>query len=141
MINEVRSYFKARIKQVNSDLVEHDNPFNDQIAESIIDDVYLIKIGQIQSSFVNQTIEDTMPIQIVIYRHGENDILENYYDFYQEAHLIRLCCVDPKFSRNGGYIKNVICESFQGLQKDDNDNIIVYTLDFKVTLSFGLTYS
>jgi len=141
MINEVREYFKNRINEVNSDLAEHDNPFDDQIPESIIEDSYILKIGEIASKFINQTVEDEMPVEIKIYRKGDNDILENFYQFYQEAHMIRLCSIDPIFSRNGNYIKNVICEGIVPSNKDGDDNLIVYSLQFKIMLSFGLNYT
>ena len=141
MINEVRSYFKSRIAQVNSDLNEHDNPFDEQIPESIIEDTYQMIIGEISSKFVYQTVEDTMPVEIKIYKQGDNDLLDNFYQFYQDAHMIRLCCIDPKFSRNGNYIKNVICEGIKPSNKEGDDNLIVYSLQFRLMLSFGLDYT
>jgi hypothetical protein len=141
MINEVREYFKNRINEVNSDMVEHDDPFDDQIPESIIEDVYTIKIGEIKSDFVNQTVEDQMPVEIKVFKKGDNDVLENFYQFYQEAHMIRLCAIDPVFSRNGNYIKNVICEGIVPSRKEGGDNLIVYSLQFKILLSFGLNYT
>ena len=141
MINEVRAYFKARIKDVNSDLTEHDNPFDEQIPETIISDTYIMNIGTISSKFINQTVEDNMPVEIKIFRSGENQLLDNYYTFYQEAHLIRTCSIDPKLSRNGIYIKNVKCNTLDGSKHEGSDNVIVYTLQFEVMLSFELNYS
>ena len=141
MINEVRKYFQDRIREVNPDLSEHDNPFDEHIPETIIEDTYIMKIGGIESNFINQTIEDSMSVEIKIYRSGENDILDNFYQFYQDAHMIRLCCIDPRTSRNGKYIKNVVCTKILPSKKEDNDNMIIYSLQFKLMLSFELDYT
>lgn len=140
MIDEIRSYFKTRIQEIDSDLKEHDQPFiNDDIPTTNLDSSYAIQLGVITSTQQDQSALDIMKVNVQIKEHGYNCTTEKYDELYCKAQEIRLnICNKENVLRGNDYIENIELLSLTPSPIPDNNNGFIFDLEFDVTLSFNL---
>jgi hypothetical protein len=134
LINPIRSYFRARLAEVNTSFTEWDDAFwNENIPRSVFDKAYHIALNSVSSGPLNhQIIRDMVAVTIRLLTSSNKD---NQFDFdaaVDEAHSFRQNCVNPAKFTSQVNIKNVICQSITPSYLQNNDSAIIIEISFNV---------
>ena len=137
MIGVVRDYFRGVIATVDSDLREHDSVFvfND-IPENKINDTYFIFIGSMDSNRVDTSVSSTLKVDILLFKSGYNDAINNYDLAYDCAVGIQSTAMQAYRFDNEAYITDVRSIGIQVDTLSSNDNAFSYRIQFQVELAY-----
>lgn len=137
MIGVVRDYFRGVIATVDSDLREHDSVFvfND-IPENKINDTYFIFIGSMDSNRVDTFVSSTLTVDILLFKSGYNDAINNYDLAYDCAVGIQSTAMQAYRFDNEAYITDVRSIGIQVDTLSSNDNAFSYRIQFQVELAY-----
>lgn len=137
MIADIRDYFRQVINEVDSDLKEHDEALSsDKISDTILENTYFLKIGDIQSSRLDTTIESLLTVTLDFWKNGYNKPVENYDEAYCKAIDIQaLSMYQPRIDQQGD-IKSVECVGIRTDYSATNDNLYKFSLEFTVRLCY-----
>jgi len=123
MITVVRDYFRGVINDVDSDLREHDSVFVfDDIPENKINDTYFIFIGSMDSNRVDTSISSTLTVDILLFKSGYNDAINNYDLAYDCAVAIQSTAMQAYRFDPETYITDVRSTGIQVDTLSSNDN-------------------
>jgi hypothetical protein len=139
MIDEIRSYFKARIAEVDTELTEHDQPFIfNNIPLTNLDYYYSIQLGNLISGELDQTSLDRLKVNVQIFGLGLN-CTNTYYDsIYNKALEIRcVVCKKENVLRNNDFIENINLVSLTPNALPTDNNGFYFDLEFEVTISIN----
>ena len=137
-ISQVRTYFKSRLSETDSDFREWTDGFNrENIPNNIYDKAYHIAYGSLASSALSDNfIEDNLSVSIQLFFKGYRDPAQAIDDALDKAHNFRLRCVSFPNATTGDDIKNVILTTMIPDFPESNDNMIIIDLEFVVRLCF-----
>lgn len=137
MINEIRSYFKGIINEVDPDLKQHEQYFTDEnIADTILEDRYFILMGTLSTERQDTDMVGSLPVTISVYKNGYNDIIENLDNAYCNAIEIQAKSMDQTRIDQTEFVKSVVGVSVTPVAVADNDNLAKYSLEFTVTTGY-----
>lgn len=137
MISEIRDYFRQVITHVDSDLIEHDEPLSyDKIADTVLEDTYLIKIGNLTSNRVDTTIDGFFDVTIDFWKNGYNEEIENYDKAYCKAIDIQsLAMLQSRIDQTTS-LKSVESNNITTEYSGSNDNLYRFTIQFTVRVGY-----
>lgn len=137
MIVEIRDYFRQVISDIDSDLIEHNEALSfDKIADTVLEDTFLIRIGNLQSNRVDTTIDGFFDVKIDFWKNGYSDPIENYDLGYCKAIDIQsLAMVQSRIDQTES-LKSVESTSIETEYSGSNDNLYRYTIQFTVRVGY-----
>ena len=137
MITDIRDYFRQVINEIDSDLKEHDDPVNsDNIADTIIQDSYFIRIGDLSSSRVDSTIDGEFSVSVEIYQNGYNKPVDNYDSAYCKAIDVQALAMKQSRIDQTGKLKSVESTGINTETIVNNDNLFKFTIQFTVRVGY-----
>lgn len=137
MISVVRDYFRSVINSVDSDLKEHDSVFVfDDIPENKINDTYFIFIGSMDSNRVDTSISSTLTVDILLFKSGYNNAINNYDIAYDCAVDIQSNAMQAYRFYPETYIVDVRSTGIQVDTLSSNENAFSYRIQFQVELAY-----
>lgn len=138
-LSQVKPYFRTIIDTVDSELKEWTKRFDTKnIPKNIYNKSYVIKLGNLLSRPLNDLIvEDEFNVNIVLYYKAIRDYEAQKDAIYDKAHDIRIEAVKPINSMVGTNIKNIVLNEILLEEIDENDNSLILTMDFSVSLIFS----
>jgi len=136
MIVEIRDYFRAAISEIDNDLIEHNQPILDDIADTILEDSYTITIGNLSSTRIDTTIDGEFDVTIDLFKNGYNDPITNYDLGYCKAIDIQAYSMNQKLIDQTTALKSVISSGISVSTVESNDNLFRYTIQFTVRTGY-----
>ena len=137
MIDEIRSYFKGVIQEVDPDLSQHQEYFTSvNIADSQLEDTYFLQMGAISSSRENTDINGEVTVTLEIFKNGYTDVIDKLDNAYCKALEIQAKLMDQNRVDQLDFIKQVIGDSITPEAVDSNDNLAKFVLSFTVTTKY-----
>ena len=137
MINEIRTYFKSVIKEVEPDLKEHKEYYtSSNITDSKIEDTYFLTIGSMASQLVDTDYVATFDVTVEIWKNGDKDIVTKLDKAYCNAIEIMSNLQSQKRISQLGYIKSVVGVGIENEAVENNDNTGKFTLQFAVIVGY-----
>lgn len=140
MISSVRSYLKAQIRSVDSDLKENKSVFYDSdIGEALLDRSFQIELNNISNVSRDSHFSDTIEAQIIIFGIGKRSAeqLESYDDLLSKSLCIRDCIIDIKNFTATGNIVDIQAGSIVSEQLPDNDNSFRININMTLSLAYS----
>lgn len=138
MIQEIRSYFNSVVAEVNPDIKPHNEFFtSENIADSIIEDRFMLKFGTFNSSRIDTNFEGTFDITLEIWRNGFRDNIDNLDNAYCEAIEIMSKAQNLNKITQDEFIKAVNGVSLIPESVEDNDNMGKFTIQFIVQVAYN----
>lgn len=135
MIDEIRSYFKQVVKEIDPSLKQHDQYFiSDDIPDSRLENTYFLKFGALSTDRDDESITGQMPITLEFWKNGYNETLENLDKAYCTAIDIQSTAMNQRRIIADSYIKSVLGTSISPSPVLDNDNLGKFSLEFTVTV-------
>ena len=140
MITEVRDYFKAVIKTIDSDL-KYDGKVGDEeeVGQTALDRTYKIVFGQLLPENIDSTIEATLPVTVKMYTTLRIEEVEDYDKAYCKAIDVHALAQDKRQIDQTQGLKSVECESILPEPIETNDKVYRFTLQFTVKLAYKYT--
>ena len=140
MITEVRDYFKAVIKTIDSDL-KYDGKVGDEeeVGQTALDRTYKIVFGQLLPENIDSTIESTLPVTVKMYTTLRTEEVEDYDKAYCKAIDVHALAQDKRQIDQTQGLKSVECESILPEPIETNDKAYRFTLQFTVKLAYKYT--
>ena len=138
-LSQARSYINQRMPNVNSDLIEWTDAFNDEnIPQTLIDNRYHIELGETTITHDDNIVDKAMDITITMFKRAYNDTVGNRDALLDIGHCVVMDLVNPKNVETfGGDLKNVEGSSITTEEIDvSNDNVI----KMEVNMNFRLVY-
>lgn len=136
MIVDIRDYFRAAISEIDNDLIEHNQPILDDIADTILEDSYTITIGNLSSTRIDTTIDGEFDVTIDLFKNGYNDPITNYDLGYCKAIDIQAYSMNQKLIDQTTALKSVISSGISVSTVESNDNLFRYTIQFTVRTGY-----
>lgn len=137
MINEIRSYFKSVINEVDSDLKQHDRYFiSDDIADTRLEDTYHLFIGNITTNRQDTDMNGTVNVTLKFWKNGNNDELNRIDTAYCNAIEMQLKLMDQSRLSQDDYIKSVVGTNIDVKPDESNDNLAQFELQFSITVGY-----
>ena len=137
MIATIRDYFRQVISDIDSDLKEHDEPLiSDNIADTIIQDSYFIRIGDLSSNRVDSTIDGTFDVVVELYKNGYNKPVDNYDLGYCKAIDVQALAMKQSRIDQTGALKGVESTGINTESINTNDNLFKYSIQFTVRIGY-----
>ena len=142
-LRPIRQYFRDRISELDRDFIEHTDAFNtENVGELGFDKAFHIFYGNISTTSINMnTTNDNVQAVVTLFRSGYRDPIETLDDAMDFANQFRLKCLMPKHATRNQFIKNVSCQSIKADPVNTNDNSIVISLQFNISVIFGTNIS
>lgn len=141
MISQVRTYFRERLLEVDSDFREHLDFFNiDNIADSRFDKAFHISYQALSSDFTSDQLltNDTLAVDVVLFFKGYRDTIESFDAFTDLGHEYRINCIRPDKANIGENIKAVALNTMSWGFPTSNDNLLELRLNFSVLMAFNI---
>ena len=137
MITNIRDYFRQVINEVDSDLKEHNEALtSDDIADTVLENTYFIRIGDLASKRIDSTIEGTFSVNIELWKNGYNKPIENYDNAYCKAIDIQALSMKQDRISQTDFIKSVESTGIETNTIDTNDNLYKFTIQFTVRIGY-----
>lgn len=137
MIDEIRTYFKSVISEVDSDLKQHNQYFtSENIADSNLEDRYFIQFGALSTERQDTDMVGSVAVSLFIWKNGYNDIIENLDTAYCNAIEIQAKLMNQANVDQTEFIKSVVGNSITPEAVTDNDNLARFSLEFTVTTGY-----
>lgn len=141
MFSQIRTYFKSRIAEFNSDYEEHQNGFDlESVGNTELDFVYHIDLTTATVTDLDQTLQNDMAVTLTLWKRGGSDdeVLDAKDQLLDDAHCINLHIVDPREYNNTNNIRDIESETIGVTQLDEtNDNVIQVQLTYSVSLFYN----
>lgn len=137
MIQEIRSYFKAVINEVDSDLKEHKEYFtSENVSDTRLEDTYFLQFGALTTERQDSDMIGTFDVLVRVWKNGNNDVIEKLDDAYCKAIEIQAKLMDQSRFNQLDFIKSVVGVSITPQAVVDNDNLAQFDLQFTVTTGY-----
>lgn len=137
MIDEIRSYFKASIFEVDPDLKQHKQYFtSENIADTRLEDTYFLQIGTLTSSFDDVDVSGSFVVTLDMWKNGYKDVINKIDNAYCKAIEIQARLMDKSRIDQLNFIKAVEGVSIEPLAVENNDNLAKFSLQFTVTVKY-----
>ena len=137
MINEIRSYFKSVIAEVDPDLKQHEQYFiSSNISDTKKEDTYFLKIGNLTTLLQDTNFTGEFAVELQVWKNGNNDVINRLDTAYCNAIEIQAKLMDNSRIDQLDFIKGVNGISIEVLPVEDNDNLAQFTLQFTVTVGY-----
>ena len=136
MINEIRTYLKAVVKDENSNLRSIKNPVTDEMADTALEDSFFIGIENMSTELLDTSIESNINVILNIYRAGDSDSIDDYDKAYCEAIGIQANAMYKKNIDQMEYIKNVNSSGIDIETINNNDNMFKFSIQFTITVTY-----
>lgn len=137
MIQEIRSYFKSVINEVDSELREHKQYFtSENIADTILEDSYYIQIGAMITERQDSSMAGSFDVLVRLWKNGGREIIDNLDNAYCKAIEIQAKLMDQTRISQNEFIKSVVGTSITPLAGASNDNLAQFDLQFTVTTGY-----
>lgn len=139
IIEEIRDYFNARIKEVDSDLKFDGFIFgNEQTSAGQLDNTYKLVIGDSTSTRLNTSYERIFNISVWIYRKSGNERIDPYDKTYCKAIAIGSNCEDQNKVTQSGFIKGILENGVNPVPIDSDDNSTRFEVSFTVNTYYSV---
>ena len=137
-LSQVRTYFKSRIAEIDSDFKEHKDAFNyENIGKTVYNKAYHISYGGVDSvELLDEITDDRMNVSVKLFFKGFRDTQTALDTSMDKANLIRLNAVKRVNYYGNTNIKNIIMTTLTPEALESNDNQIIITLNFTVRMAF-----
>jgi len=137
MIDEIRSYFKGVINEVDSDLSQHDRFFfSEDISAFAKEDTYFLGFGELVTTRTDTDMVGNMPVSIFIWKNGYTEEIENIDEAYCKAIEIQAKLMDQSRIDQNDFIKGVVGTSIIPSNVPSNSNLAQFNLQFTVTVGY-----
>jgi hypothetical protein len=137
MIAEIRSYFKARILEVDSELKHHDEYFTSgNIPDLKIESTYFLEFGAFSSTLENVSYTGTFDVSLSLWKNGKKEAIENLDNFYEKSIEIFNNIQAQKNIDQVNCIKAVSGNAITPEPSESNDNLGKFVLQFTVTVGY-----
>jgi len=138
MINEIRSYFKSVIKEVEPDLKSHKEYYTDSnISESKLEETYFLKIGNMSSQRIDTSYTCTFDVTLTIWKDGDKDIITKLDKAYCNAIEIMSNLQSQSRIDQNEFIKSVVGSGIENEAVENNDKAGRFTLQFTVLVGYN----
>lgn len=138
MINEIRSYFKAIIYEIDPDYRQHDQYYtSENIPDNNIECTYFLKIGDFTSSRVDTNYSGSFDVTLELWKNGNNEVIENLDKAYCDAIEIASECQKQSRLSQTEFMKSVVAGGITNEAVDTNDNMGKFTIQFTVAVSYN----
>jgi hypothetical protein len=138
MIQEIRTYFKERIIEVDPDLIELESDVfgNNDEDQARVDKYYNLVLGRIASTRNGNSHSDTMEVALDIYGNAKRNIYASYAELYEKAWEVKkqLICPLHLYQTN---IADLEAVDMQPIEMNDNDKVIKIRLTFNLRVDYG----
>ena len=136
-ISSIRTYLKARIREVDSDLKQIDDPFGEvELAEKELKTGYKILFGDVSLTKSGNHFQDTVPVTIEVYSHAVSDITLNFDKLFTKAIKVRNGAIGLKNIKDEPAISNVESSGVRVEQINENDRSHRAVLELSITSIF-----
>jgi len=131
-VSSIRSYFDARIKEVDPTLNAWDKDLfgNNDLNKAQADKYYNLVIGPVSATNDGNGFNNSFPITLDIYFSYKRDLIDNFDALYNKALSLQVYCIHP--SRYTNIFSFVTCESITPIEEETNDNTVKMRLEFTV---------
>jgi len=137
MINEIRDYFKAQIRSVDSDLRFDGFIFNNEsISTNNIDKAYKLVIGTTTPRLIDVAIEAVTNVDVLIYKISGTNREHDFNEIYCKALAIYSKIVNQENINQDDFIKTIQSQGISPEAIDSDDNSVRMRLSFLVTTFF-----
>lgn len=137
MIDEIRSYFKTVIAEVDSDLKQHDRYFiSDDISASNIEDKYHLFIGNMTTNRQDTDMNGTVNVTLKFWKNGNNDEINRIDSAYCNAIEMQLKLMDQSRLSQDDFMKTVVGTNIEVRPDETNDNLAEFELQFIITVGY-----
>lgn len=137
MIADIRAYFRSIIKEVDSDLKEHQEYFtSENIADTNLEDKFFIRMGQMLTERQDSNMIGELTVNIEIYKNGYNNTIENLDEAFCKALEIQLKAMDQARIDQLEIMKAVVGDTITPIANIDNSNLAIFNLEFIVTVGY-----
>ena len=131
--SDVRAYFDARIKEVDSNLNIIDDALNDEpinIVES--QKGYKMLLGDVASTREGSTYNEFIPITVIIYSRPIRSEVAAYDLLYCKAQDIKDAVINPILAKNQTNWSDIFAVSIIPGKEDTDDKLFNMTLEFNI---------
>lgn len=138
--SDLRTFIKNQICEVDSKL-KHDGTVTDVEAYGLnkINNVYKITYGDLSNETSNLVQAGSMPVSVTLWRNLSASDRSDDEDYFQcKALTIALKCSDFSALNQLNTVKRVFFNGIDKTTVENNDNLIQLTLQFSVSLYYGL---
>ena len=137
MIDEIRSYFKSVITEVDSDLKQHNQYFtSENVGDNKLEDKFYIEFGAITTERQDSDMVGEVAVIVRIWKNGYTDIINNLDTAYCNAIEIQAKLMDQTRVDQLDFIKSVVGNNITPSAVADNDNLAQFELQFTVTTGY-----
>lgn len=138
MISSIRDYIKLRIRCVNPDYQEIDDPIgDDDLATPRLDKKYKIIFGNLSGVTVGSSFSDDIPVTIEVYSKSDRRVIASYDSLYEIAIHVRNAIIEPIEAKNQEFT-DVISSSIaiEALNTNDKTFKAIIGLSFRRDFNF-----
>jgi hypothetical protein len=137
MIDEIRSYFKSVISEVDSDLKQHNRYFvSDDIADTRLEDTYHLMIGNMVTNRQDTDMNGTVNVSLKFWKNGNNDEIARIDAAYCNAIEMQLKLMDQSRLSQDDFMKSVVGTNIEVTPDESNDNLAQFELQFIITVGY-----
>jgi hypothetical protein len=137
MINEIRSYFKSVITEVDSDLKQHSRYFiSNDIADTRLEDTYHLFIGNMTTNRQDTDMIGTVNVGLKFWKNGNNDEINRIDTAYCNAIEMQLKLMDQTRLSQNDFMKSVVGINIEVRPDESNDNLAEFELQFIITVGY-----
>ena len=138
MISSIRDYIKARIRCVNPDYQEIDDPIgDDDLATARLDKKYKIIFGNLSGVTVGSSFSDDIPVTIEVYSKSDRRVIASYDALYEIAIHVRNAIIEPIEAKNQEFTDVISSSiSIEALNTNDKTFKAIIGLSFRRDFNF-----
>ena len=138
MINEIRSYFKSIVNEIDSDYKQHDQYYTSaNIPDSNIECTYFLKIGDFISSRIDTNYDGSFDVTLELWKNGGNEVIETLDKAYCDAIEIANECQQQVRLDQTEFMKSIISSGITNEAVESNDNAGKFTIQFVVRVAYN----
>lgn len=138
-VSQVRTYFQSVMSTVDSTMKEWDTRFDeDNIPRNRVAKAYYIDYGNLSSDVGHGYVEDEITVLVQLFFKAKRDVAGNKDASYDIAHSVKQEAMKHSRANVGANIKMVTPVSIEQRDIDEDDNSLIYDLEFTVRMIFPI---
>jgi hypothetical protein len=137
MIAAIRSYFKARINEVDQDLRQIDDPIgDDDLSRVNLDCKYKVLFGDNSPFYTGNSYGESFSVSIEIYEKSKQVQIDAFDALYSKALLIKNCIISPLLVKTQTVFNDIEVQSVTMETLNTNDKTFKATINLTVRADF-----
>jgi hypothetical protein len=137
MIAAIRSYFKARIAEVDASLRQVDDPIgDDDLSRVNLDCQYKILFGDNAPFYTGNSYGESISVSIEIYEKSKQVQVDAFDALYTKALLVKNCIISPLLVKTQTSFNDIEVQSVTMESLNTNDKTFKATINLTVRADF-----